>query len=273
MLAPPSVVHAHHEAIFGPQSGLMLSSNAYVSTQIFSRRLGTPRGQDFTGVVAGGISPFHGIPLSFSGLLPVSYSPAHSHGPTEADTHFGLEDAVLGLRYRFDLTALQESFGREGNFVLGMAGLDLPTGTLDHPAFKGPLDYLGAGLGSLESGAFSGLGYAFLRHNGIDGSRSKEGNVLLIGTGVAWTPIDNEDNLLSLQLGGSYERYFRHIDLGVEMSGTGGEAFLLHPTVIWSPWHHGLVFAMVSVPLKDGRPASESEAFRAGLGLIHSFGH
>ena len=52
--APPA--SAHHEAIFGPQSSLVLSAPGFVSTQAFTKNLGTEqRSQETTFVLSGGI--------------------------------------------------------------------------------------------------------------------------------------------------------------------------------------------------------------------------
>jgi hypothetical protein len=55
---------AHHEAIFGPQSSLVLSAPAYVSIQAFTRRLGTEHNhlQETTALLSVGFSPWEGIP-------------------------------------------------------------------------------------------------------------------------------------------------------------------------------------------------------------------
>jgi hypothetical protein len=58
---------AHHEAIFGPQSSLVLSSPAFVSLQTFSRT--TLYGTETTGLVSAGVTPFN-FPLSFTAIVP-----------------------------------------------------------------------------------------------------------------------------------------------------------------------------------------------------------
>ena len=65
---------AHHEAIFGPHSSLMLSAPSFASLQTFSRQLGTAgaRTQESTLVLSMGVSPFRSVPLSFSATLPAS---------------------------------------------------------------------------------------------------------------------------------------------------------------------------------------------------------
>ena len=57
-LAAPA--RAHHEAIFGPQSSLVLSAPSYASVQTFSRQLGTAgaRTQESTMLLSAGVTPF-----------------------------------------------------------------------------------------------------------------------------------------------------------------------------------------------------------------------
>ena len=40
LLVRPAFLNAHHEAIFGPQSSLVLSADKFVSVQVFSREAG-----------------------------------------------------------------------------------------------------------------------------------------------------------------------------------------------------------------------------------------
>ena len=40
LLVRPAFVQAHHEAIFGPQSSLVLSADRFVNVQMFSREAG-----------------------------------------------------------------------------------------------------------------------------------------------------------------------------------------------------------------------------------------
>jgi hypothetical protein len=40
VLLCPAVIDGHHEAIFGPQSSLVLSADRFVSLQVFTRELG-----------------------------------------------------------------------------------------------------------------------------------------------------------------------------------------------------------------------------------------
>jgi hypothetical protein len=251
LIAAPAV-HAHHEAIFGPQSSLVLSAPGFVSAQTFSRRK-KDGVQETTGLISAGAQPFGGIPLSLTAILPATYS---------NEPRFSMEDAIVGARYRFDLEGLKHATGKDGNFLLAMAGVELPTGNTDHAAFDGPVNGLGAVLGSLEAGAFSGIGYGFFKQNGDNGSD------VFAGTGLAWTPWDDvvTGRLLSLQLGLSFER--RLPKSGVD----GVSRFIAHPTLVWGPAADFLVFAVVSVPVTQRGNPEEQDSYRVGGGAMFLFG-
>jgi hypothetical protein len=247
---------AHHEAIFGPQSSLLLSQRGFVSLQGFSKRAGPPeaRLQETTLLLSGGGSPFERLPLSFAATLPGAIeAPATGHG------HAGLEDLMLGVRYRLDLAGLQRVTGKEGNFVLALAAIELPTGTLHAEPFDRPPNYLSGLLASLERGAFSAMAFGFgtLRSAG-------QGNELFTGGGLAWTPVDGE-RLLSLQVGATYEHLFR--------DGAGGQV-VLTPTVVFAPGGHWQLFAMAALPVVQGRTDPlERDLWRVGGGVIYAFAH
>jgi hypothetical protein len=180
----------------------------------------------------------------------------------------------LGVRYRYDLAGLIEKWNREGNFILGMAGVEIPSGVIDHKAWKAPLDYLGGVLGSLERGRWSGIGYAYYRYNALFRTGTNTGNNLFLGGGLAFTP--NEDpvigKLISYQLGWSYERYFKDAIGGVRDPQTGGEEVLLHPTVAYSPGRGLLFFALVSIPVwRDFRDTLAQDRFRVGTGVVYAW--
>lgn len=248
---------AHHEAIFGPQSSLVMSAPAFVSGQVFSRRLTDAR-QESTFVLSGSWTPLREVPLSFTAIAPFSVIAGGSVPSTS-----GLEDAILGARYRFDLPALQRATGKDGNFFLGMGALELPTGSMDHPAFDGPLGSLAAALWSGEVGAFSAIAYGFYRHPG-DSSDARP-NTLFLGGGVAWTPYDDpvRERIFSVQLGYSHERSF---------SSSVGTAEVLHPTVVFGPGGRVLAFAVVSIPVAHTGTIGEQDRWRAGGGAVLLFG-
>lgn len=272
--ALPLQAQAHHEAIFGPQSSLVISSPAFVSLQAFSRRSGraNQQTQETTGLLSAGLSPLEDVPVSVSVIAPASY--IHDLGSGSAV--MGVEDIILGARYRYDLEGLQQAFGREGNFLLGMAAAELPTGTVDYPAFQGPLDGWLAALGSVEYEAFSAIGYGFYRLNGVAHDQSRAGDNLFTGGGLAWTPFDDPatERLFSVQFGVSYELTFQDQLAGERVAGTGGWGVLAHPTLVWGPGGHVLLFGMASVPiLQSYEDPSAQDAWRVGMGAIYLFGH
>jgi hypothetical protein len=140
---------------------------------------------------------------------------------------------------------------------------------MDHRAFHGPFNEMLAALGSLEGGAFSGIGYGFYRLNGSD-AVSKKGDNLFLGAGLAWTPIDGT-RLLSFQLGASWERYARDVVAGAEVRESGGDQLLLHPTLVWGAGRF-LVFAVVSLPVyRSVRDPAQQDRWRAGAGVTYAF--
>ena len=267
----PALANAHHEAIFGPQSSLVLSADKFVSLQVFSRELGTSdsKTKETTTLVSAGVRVSKRRPLSFTAILPYSWI----SNPGQARTS-GAEDVVLGLRYRYDLKGLQEKWDREGNFLMGMGAFELNNGTIDHRAWTGPLDTMGAVLGSLERGKWSGIGYTVARFNVEDSEGNKNGNNLFFGGGLAYTP--NEDfqtgRLFSYQAGWSFEHYSRNRVKSQPDPNTGGDELLIHPTVVYSPSHGLLFFGVVSVPVwRDFRDSAAQDGYRFGTGMVYAW--
>jgi hypothetical protein len=239
LLALPA--QAHHEAIFGPQSSLVLSAPAFISVQTFSRRFSDGK-VETTPLVSFGFTPFEQVPLSFTAIVPA----------TVAAGKLTREDVIVGARYRHALG------GEDGNFLMGVAAVDVPSGNTDHKSFDGPFIAQAALLGSGESGPFSGIGYAYWRSAG----NAKPQN-LFLGSGFAWTPIDDQKgHLFSLQLGLSWE-----------FSIKVGNQLLAHPTVVFAPGGHLLFFTVVSLPLSRGvTDPSLQDDYRVGAGAIFLFG-
>jgi hypothetical protein len=271
LLLCPVIVSAHHEAIFGPQSSLVLSQDQFVSVQVFSRELGASdaTSRETTSLLSAGMRISKRHALSFTALVPFSWITDTGQARTS-----GVEDILLGLRYRYDLKGLQEKWDREGNFLLGVGAIELNNGTIDHPAWEGPLDATGAVLASVERGQWSGIGYTVVRTNGEDSEDNKAGNHVFVGGGVAYTP--NEDlatgRLFSYQAGWSFEHYFRdRVDGGVDES-SGGSELLIHPTLVFSPGHGLVFFGVLSVPVwQEFRDRSVQDRYRAGVGVVYGW--
>ena len=260
---------AHHEAIFGPHSSMMLSAPSFASLQTFSRQLGTAgaRTQESTMVLSLGVSPLRSVPLSFSATLPASSIDTLDGA---GGSRRGLEDAIVGARYRWDLRGLQQRFGKDGNYVLAMAAVELPTGSVDHPAFSGPLDGMTALAAGIERGPLSWNGYGLYRRHGSDAG-SRAGDNWFLGGGIAYTPFDDpvREKLISLQLGLSYEIYARDTEAGALVAASGGSGLYAHPTVVWGPGGRVLVFAMTSLPvLESYRDAADNNRWRVGAGVV-----
>jgi hypothetical protein len=271
LLVRPASVEAHHEAIFGPQSSLVLSLDRYISFQVFTRELGSSdyKTNETTTLVGVGVRVSKRRPLTFAAIVPYSWISVPAQPRVS-----GTEDVLLGLRYRHDLKGLQAKWNREGNFLMGMGAFELNNGTIDHPAWSGPVDGIGAVLGSLERGKWSAIGYSVARFNAENSQGSKDGDHVFLGGGFAYTP--NEDfetgRLFSYQVGWSFEHYAQDRVKGHPDSNSGGDEVLLHPTFVYSPGHTLLFFGVVSVPVwRDFNDVWSQDRYRLGTGVLFSW--
>ena len=262
---------AHHEAIFGPHSSSLFGAPLFVSAQLFTVRSGVaPKpNQESTGIVSFGWSP-RNFPLSFAAVVPVSYA-------TEGGGRAAVEDALLGVRYRYDLTGLQQRTGADGNFVTVVGGVEFPTGNAEHPAFRGPLDTVAAALLALERPPFSGIAYAYQRFNGHDSDGARAGNLTFAGLGLAYTPWDEPatERLFSLQLGAVWERTGAAVvPLNAPAGLAGGTAIMLQPTLVAGIGGHVLLFLTAGAPLaQQFADGEQTKLWRAGLGAVWLLGH
>jgi len=261
-----SSASAHHEAIFGPQSSLVLSAPGFVSTQVFTKNLGTSgqTSQETTFVLSAGVSPFRTLPVSFALTLPASL--VRDGGQTRK----GLENAVLGVRYRFDFEELQRRWGKDGNSVTAIGGVEPPTGTMDYKALRGPFNYIAAAITSFEAGVFGTSFFTLYRREGADSSGDKKGDELIFGGGVAYTPLDEPGRMLSFQLGMSLENHRRSVVAGQTFSASGGYEWVLTPAIVGRPHPHFQLFGLFSLPLSEGmRDVAERSRWRAGFGVVY----
>jgi hypothetical protein len=264
LLSPPAA--AHHEAIFGPQSSLVLSAPAFATFQSFSKNTGAGV-QETTFLLGGGISPEGHPEFSLAMTVPASYQVGAGLN------RFGMENVLLGARYRFDIKPLQRRFQKDGNFALAMAAFEIPTGSIDYHTFEGPFNFLTAALYSVEWRMFSVNAFIFYRYNGVDFMGSKKGDELFYGVGLGYTPIDRPGRLLSFQLGVSEEVHFKHIIQGATLDASGGQELMLSPTVVFSPRLHWQFFVLASFPaIQTLRDPTEQDRWRIGLGILHLFG-
>lgn len=260
---------AHHEALFGSPSPLVLSGNQYITAQVFTRQTGPKdeRVQETTTVLSGAFSPGR-LPISLSVVVPFSVIAAGG------GKQFGLENAVVMARYQLDLPAIERRLDLDDSYVLGGGGVEVPTGTIDYDFGTGPPGYVAAGLFSFERRPFSIIGYGFF-HRYAERHQLRESGNTFIGTGMAWTPIDipAHGRVFSLQMGISRETISREVVAGVPLPDSGGWAVVAHPALVWGSSDQVLFFAMTSLPLThDWRSTGDRERFRVGAGTILTFG-
>ena len=261
---------AHHEAIFGPQSSAVLSAGRFVSAQVFTRDTGpdSNRRRQTTTVFSGGLQPFK-RPLSLAVVVPVSFV----GGTPTASGRTGIEDLLISARYRVEPTGFTNALGLDESSFMGVGGVELPTGTIDHQFGRGAVGAIAAGLMSLERRPFSVIGYGYYHYTGDYKGTRESGNVF-VGTGGAWTPIDNlqTGRLVSVQLGLSHERTFAQRQNGVALANSGGSGIFAHQGVVLGLNQHTQVFVLLSVPLQqDWRAPEERQRFRLGAGTILIF--
>ena len=268
LLATPAF--AHHEAIFGPQSSAVLSAGRFASAQVFTRETGPEgdRRRQTTTVFSAGMQPFK-RPLSVAVVVPVSFIGSTS----TAGGRTGIEDVLLSARYRAESERFTNALGLDESYFMGVGGVEVPTGTIDHEFGKGAVGAIAAGLMSLERRPFSVIGYGYYHHTGDYNGMRESGNVF-VGTGGAWTPIDNlqTGRLLSLQLGLSHERTFAQEQNGATLANSGGSGVFAHQGVMVGVNEHVQLFALLSVPVRQQwRAPEDRQRFRFGAGTILVF--
>ena len=261
---------AHHEAIFGPQSAAVLSAPQFVSVQIFTRETGsgTDQQRDSTMVLSGGMQPFK-KPLSVAVVVPLSFIGGTSTTPSRT----AFEDAVVSARYRWESERLTDALGLDESSFMAVGGVELPTGTVDHQFGRGAVGAIAAGVMSIERRPFSLIGYGYYHHTRVYEGTRQSGNFFM-GTGAAWTPIDNlqTGRLFSVQFGVSHERTFAEEENYARLPDSGGSGVFVHPGVMWGANEHVQVFALLSVPVtQQWRSREDRQQYRFGAGTV--FGH
>ncbi len=85
---------------------------------------------------------------------------------------------------------------------MGVGGLEMPTGTIDHPFGQGAFGEIAAGLFSVEKRPIAAIAYVYYHHRGVHDGLRDSGNTFA-GGGLAYTPIDDDatGKLFSMQLG------------------------------------------------------------------------
>jgi hypothetical protein len=271
--------HAHHEALFGPQASLAVESEGFVSLQAHEHVFGTGRSFDreTANIVSAGISPAHGIPWSLTVVQTVTYENAVTPqgdrtGPlSSCASCLELENTLLSTSYRFDFARLNRATGKDGNFGLVSVSLEPPTGTKDYAPFHGPANGIFAGMIGFEWSSFAVVGLGYLRVNARDDTHSKKGNNWLAGAGFAYTPIEDSDRMLSIQLGLAAEVHDPDVVNSFDTVSGGWEVFA-SPTMVWQAARGVRFFTYVSLPVAQHYDADyQIDKWRAGTGIIYSF--
>jgi hypothetical protein len=262
---------AHHEAIFGPQSSAVLSPGTFLTAQVFTRATGQDdeKGHETTMVFSGGVRPSK-RPLSLAFVVPLTFA----NGPGNSSER-GFEDALISARYRVDAAAVADALRLDSAYVMGVGGIEIPTGTLDHSFGRGPIGQIAAGLISLERSPVSLIGYVYYHHAGEYRGVRQSGNAF-VGLGAAWTPVDDEDQgkLFSLQLGLSNEHTFAVERAGVRVSESGGSGVFVHPAMVAMVTRRVQFFVLTSLPVtQNWKAAEDRQRFRVGAGAILILGH
>jgi hypothetical protein len=277
LLLVASPATAHHEAMFGPQSAAVLSPTIFVSAQVFDKEEGRKdeKRRETTTVVSVGASPFKKKPLSIAFVLPFTFTSGTQDPSTPGSKSRGVEDTLVTARYRLDARGLADHLGLGQSYVMGVGGVEMPTGTIDHPFGKGAFGEIAAGLFSVEKRPFAAVAYVYYHHRGVYNGLRDSGNTFA-GGGLAYTPIDDDatGKLFSMQLGMSYERTFASEENGVTLPTSGASGLFMHPGIVFSTNPSVQFFALVSLPLRQQwNSVVDRQRFRLGSGVIWILNH
>ena len=218
--------------MFGPQSSAVLSPGIFLSALAFDKETGKDdvKRRETTTVYSVGFKPVKKRPLSLAFVVPATFSGGAPDPNQPGAATRGWEDMLISARYRVEAPAVARSLGVEESYVMGVGGVELPTGTFDHPFGQGAFGEIAAGLFSVEKRPVAMIGYVYYHHRGVYNGVRDSGNTFA-GGGVAYTPIDDEarGRLLSFQLGISYERTFQSEENGVPVTDSGSSGVFIHP--------------------------------------------
>src|SRR5262249_14929129 len=142
--------------------------------QLFDKEEGRDpqRRRETTTVYSVGFTPLKKQPLSIAFVLPYTFAGGVSDPSTPGSASRGFEDTLLSARYRLDAEGFAASLHLDQSYVMGVGGLEMPTGTIDHPFGKGAFGEIAAGLFSLEKRPLAAIAYVYYHHRGIyDGLR------------------------------------------------------------------------------------------------------
>ena len=279
----PIAGQAQHQLILGPQSHQTLESGTHAGFQTFYQQRGRTEcteKHETTVVFNAGLRPVKSVPLSISLALPVSYiwDAAQNFHDTIPDnperSKTGVDDAILALNYRFDFESLQQKWGATGNYALVTAGLELPTGNLDHAPYDGPLDYIfGTQLG-LEWRMLSANLYGFYRLTTDSDDGAVSDNVLA-GVRFGYTPWENlgSQRSISIHVGFGYEQNLDDDFIEGFDSPEAGWSMMVHPMIVAGLDANLRLTLMGSIPVaKSFEHDNMVDRFRVNLGLLYLFG-
>jgi hypothetical protein len=276
-LSSAAPAYAHHEAMFGPQSSAVLSPGVFLSAQVFDKETGRDdqKRRETTTVYSVGFKPLKKQPLSIAFVLPMTFASGVAAPSTPGSVNRGFEDTVLTARYRVDAPNIAASLGLDSSYVMGVGGIEMPTGTIDHRFGKGAFGEIAAGLFSVEKRPIAAIAYVYYHHRGVYDGLRDSGNTFA-GGGIAYTPIDDEANgkLFSLQLGFSAERTFASEENGVTLADSGASGVFVHPGMVFSISPSLQFFGLVSLPLtQQYNSVVDRQRFRLGTGIIWILKH
>jgi hypothetical protein len=246
-------VHAHHEAVFGPQSTALLTHPRFVSTQYYFTHEGRDpavKTRSHIPVLSFGL-PIKG-PWSMTVTLPFEVS-TNSLGENSK----GVQDVVLGVRYRRMLAGNQS--------LMALGTFDLPTSSIEHRAF-------GFGAGLLYNNEWEHWAmnlYSLARTEHTFDAGEKRGNRILFGTGLAYA---HEKVPFSPQIGFSWEHLTRGRQGGVLVPGSNTSALMVHPAINKTFRDETIqIFNVVSIPVKQWSGDEGWQRWRFATGLLWTF--
>jgi len=277
MLLSARPAFAHHEAMFGPQSSAVLSPGIFLSALVFDKETGegNQKRRETTTVYSVGFKPLKKQPLSLAFILPATFAAGAPDPGAPGAANRGLEDSVITARYRVDAGRFASAAGLDQSYVMGVGGVEMPTGTFDHPFGQGAFGEIAAGLFSVEKKPLAAIAYVYYHHRGVYNGTRDSGNTFA-GGGIAYTPVDDEERgkLFSLQLGVSHEVTFQSEENGVPIADSGSSGVFIHPGIVFEFTPSVQFFGLISLPLtQQFNSITDRQRFRVGTGIIWILKH
>jgi hypothetical protein len=252
-LLAPLALHAHHEAVFGPQSAALLAKPGYVSVQYYF----TNEGQAPADLMHSNIGVLSVATRIRSSPWGVSLALPFEIQGGSPDAVQGLHDPVLGVRYT-------PRVGTNKNFIATL--------TLEPPATSLEVRAFGVGGGALyaaEKGHWSSVLYTLARTEHSFQEGTKRGNRFFAGGGLAF---EAKSLPFSPQVGMSWEHTGARIADGQKLIDSRTNALMLHPTVVKTFREERIsTFFVVSVPAAQWSGHEGWQRWRVATGVVYSF--